>query len=87
MVGRFRPDFIIREHKVAVELDGHGTHSSIEDRTRDAQRQRYLQRLGWTVLRFTGREVNENANSCVAEVVDLLVSLRLPAPTYAVYID
>ena len=87
MVGRYRPDFLIREHQVIVELDGAENHSSAEDRTNDAQRQRYLQKLGWTVLRFTGREIHRDAPACVAEVIDFVRGLKVPAPDYAVYID
>ncbi len=87
MVGRYRPDFLIREHKVIIELDGAENHSSPEDRTRDVQRQRYLQKLGWTVLRFTGREIHGDAAACVAEVIEFIEGLDIPAPDYAVYID
>lgn len=87
MVGRYRPDFVVRAYKLAVELDGHETHSSVEDRIRDGQRQRYLQRLGWTVLRFTGREIHQDADACAAEVMDFVQALGTPAPSYAIYID
>lgn len=87
MVGRYRPDFLVREHKLIVELDGHGTHSSVEDRTSDAIRQRYLQRLGWTVLRFTGHEVMRDAAGCVEEVQSFILAIGPPVPTFAVYID
>lgn len=87
MVGRYRADFIVRAHKLAIELDGHGTHSSVDDRVRDGRRQRYLQRLGWTVLRFTGREINQDVDACVAEVMDFVHALGMPAPDYAIYID
>lgn len=87
MVGRYRPDFLVREHRLIIELDGQETHASVEDRTRDAIRQRYLQRLGWTVLRFTGREVIKDARACVAEVQEYILGLGTPAPTFAIYID
>jgi very-short-patch-repair endonuclease len=87
MVGRYRADFLIRSHRIIIELDGHATHASADDRTRDLVRQRYLQRLGWTVLRFTGREVHASAEACVGEVQDYLASIELPAPTCAIYVD
>jgi very-short-patch-repair endonuclease len=87
MVGRFRPDFIVRDRRLAIELDGHDTHASVEHRTQDAIRQRYLQRLGWTVMRFTGREVHNDADACVAEVEDFLLRSSVADPTFAIYID
>lgn len=87
MVGRYRPDFLMRPHRLIIELDGHDTHASVEARTSDAVRQRYLQRLGWTVIRFTGREVTRDASACVAEVADHILALETPAADFAVYID
>ena len=53
----YRVDFAVPNKKLAVELDGHGFHSSKEQRTRDAQRDRHLMTEGWQVIRFTGSEM------------------------------
>lgn len=67
-VGPYRPDFIIRKYRLVIELDGHNYHKSREQRTADASRQRYLQREGWTVIRFTGSEIHRDVDQCVREV-------------------
>lgn len=67
-VGRYRPDFVLPARKLAIELDGHDTHSSVEDRVRDGQRQRYLQRLGWTVLCVTVRKIHLDVDAPIAGV-------------------
>lgn len=67
-VGPYRLDFAIPDKKVGIELDGHEFHSSVEQRTSDAQRQRWLERRGWRLLRFTGAEVYASPSQCVSEV-------------------
>jgi very-short-patch-repair endonuclease len=56
-IGPYRVDFLWPDHKLVVETDGwqaHGHRAAFEeDRTRDA----WLQAGGYTVLRFTWRQV------------------------------
>jgi len=69
---RYRVDFILKDARLIIELDGHEYHSSKEQLEKDAIRQRYLSRAGYTVIRFTGREVNRNPAACVSEVREIL---------------
>ena len=76
-----RPDFafvwMADEHvtKVIVELDGHDFHERTPEQAQsDKSRDRELQRLGWRVLRFTGREVLRSPAGCLDEVVQLVES-------------
>ena len=52
---RYRVDFILKDARLIVELDGHAYHSTKEQLEKDAIRQRYLTRAGYSVIRFTGR--------------------------------
>lgn len=65
---RYRVDFILKDARMIIELDGHAYHSSPEQLEKDAIRQRYLTRAGYSVIRFTGREIKRNAAKCVEEV-------------------
>jgi len=67
-VSRYRVDFLLRDAGLIVELDGHETHSTPEQLQNDAQRQRYLTRCGYSVIRFTGREINANVSECAEEL-------------------
>jgi very-short-patch-repair endonuclease len=71
-IGRYRVDFLIREKRFVIELDGHDYHKTKQQRTSDASRQRYLQGLGYTVIRFTGSEIYKDVSKCVAETIQLL---------------
>jgi very-short-patch-repair endonuclease len=57
---------------VCVELDGHDYHKTKEQRTSDAQRQRWLEMNNWRVIRFTGTEVHKNVWSCVKQTIAFL---------------
>jgi very-short-patch-repair endonuclease len=43
---------------LGIELDGHAFHEKTKDQAeKDKARERDLMAMGWTLLRFTGREV------------------------------
>ena len=65
---RYRVDFILKDARIIIELDGYEYHSSPEQLERDSIRQRYLTRAGYSVIRFTGREIKRDAAGCVEEV-------------------
>ncbi|SRR6266702_1085698 len=71
-IGRFRVDFAHVETKVVIELDGHQYHSSRKDRTRDAQRARFIQAQGWHLIRYTGTEIFADVDSCVMQVAEII---------------
>lgn len=71
-IGPYRVDFAIPDKKVAIELDGHDYHKTKEQRTNDAQRERYLELEGWRVIRFTGTEVYKDAIACVEQANELI---------------
>lgn len=75
-VGNYRIDFAFASTKLAVELDGHDYHKTKEQRTRDAKRDRHLANEGWTVIRFTGSEIQANVTECRDEIQKALFRLR-----------
>lgn len=78
-IGRkYRVDFLIPSRKVVVELYGYQYHHTKKKLTQDAERERYLQRLGYQVIRFTGTEIYKDVRKCVDEV--LLLTKIEPAP-------
>lgn len=83
-IGKYRVDFAITarswwsddlmvESKVVVECDGHAFHEKTpEQAKRDKERDRFLASNGWTVLRFTGSEINFDPMSCAAGVAEFV---------------
>jgi len=70
--GRIMPDFIWRNERVIVEVDGfrtHGTRRAFEsDRARDAK----LAAEGWIVLRFTWRQLKHEPEVVLVRIAQVL---------------
>jgi len=65
------PDFYIQKgsNKLCIYTDGHTYHERTEDQAkRDRNIDRKLQDLGFTVLRYTGKEVNESMEHIIKEI-------------------
>jgi very-short-patch-repair endonuclease len=74
-IDRFEVDFLWREERLIVEVDGWDSHRSRsafeEDRARDAR----LKVLGFNVLRFTWRQIVQDRAS-VAKTIRALLRSR-----------
>ena len=75
VVGPYRVDLAIPEKKVAIELDGHEFHKTSNQRTHDAQRERYLQKQGWQVIRFTGTEIHKDVFACIDDAIQIIEAI------------
>lgn len=86
---RYRVDFLLKDARLVIELDGHEYHSTKEQQEQDAVRQRYLSRAGYTVIRFTGREIYRDAQNCVSEVRTIYKERmqRSPSKHRVLYVD
>jgi len=86
---RYRVDFILRDARLIIELDGYAYHSTPEQLEKDAIRQRYLTRAGYIVIRFTGREINRSPKACVDEVRTIYKERmqREPVKYRVMYVD
>ena len=65
-------DFALPDHMVAIECDGAAYHTSPRQKAADARRQRELEALGWTFVRFTGSEINTDADRCAQVILRML---------------
>ena len=58
-IGDYIVDFICRKKKIIVELDG-GQHNEIDIIEKDLERTKYLNSLGYKVIRFWNNEIDRN---------------------------
>jgi very-short-patch-repair endonuclease len=72
-IGRYRVDFAIRKARVAIEIDG-AVHDFPGRPELDAQRQRYIENMGWKVVRLRS-EVTQDSKT----IIDA-VKAALPLP-------
>jgi len=73
-IGPFIVDFICRERRLIVEIDGE-THSSAEEIAADARRTAFLNAQGYRVVRFTNQAVYENAEAVADAVLRALAEV------------
>lgn len=66
----------IHQIKVAVEIEGFirqgGRHQRTAGATNDLHKYNAAQILGWRVLRFSGRDLKDRPDECIAQVRQLL---------------
>lgn len=79
----YRVDFVIGGNyetenglSLIVECDGHDYHSSKEQIINDNKRQREIENLGYTFIRFSGSEIYNNVEKCVEETFNKIEFLR-----------
>ena len=75
IIGDYIVDFYCDKAKLIIELDG-SQHYEETGKTKDTQRDEYLNDLGIFVLRFSNKDVNENFYE-VCTVIDNTVQERL----------
>ena len=78
-IGHYIVDFYCPKGKLIVEIDG-GQHYENEGIKKDQERDRYLQGLGLTVLRFSDLDVLKNIDGVVERIQEYLKSSFLPPP-------
>jgi hypothetical protein len=71
----YKVDIGIPELRLAVEVDGR-THKSKKWKFLDRRKTAVLNFLGWTVLRFWNREVDQDMNRCVQTVMSTISKLK-----------
>ena len=59
VIGNYIVDFLCEDARLVIELDG-AQHYSHEGRKKDAERDKYLNGLGYLVLRYTDHDVRTN---------------------------
>ena len=77
-VGPFFTDFLCRERKLIIELDG---HSHDVDPGRDLHRDRYLHDAVYRVLHFPNAEVLANVEGVITAVRVALGNAPTPSPS------
>jgi very-short-patch-repair endonuclease len=80
-VGKYSADFMVSyfryqgvSSRVIVECDGTAFHERTEqERRREKARDRFMQKEGWKVFRYTGREIMDDSYKVAAEILSHLI--------------
>ena len=65
-IGNFIPDFVCIDKKLVIELDG---SQHLEQEEYDKERTKYLESLGYRVIRFWNNDVMKNLDSVILAIV------------------
>jgi len=71
---RYRADIVIPRARLVIEFDGFRYHRSKSAFQADRERQNAFVAHGWRVLRFFHRQVRNDLDKVVAQIVSLLTS-------------
>ena len=67
VVHGYYPDFYCHQHELIVEVDG-DIHDLQQEY--DAEREEYLESLGFRIIRFTNEEITKKLKSVLQRIVD-----------------
>ena len=71
IIGDYIVDFVCLSKKLVVEVDG-GYHYTDEQMKLDNIRTDFLNRMGYSVIRFTNEQVIKATNDVVAQIEELI---------------
>lgn len=72
LLGRFCVDFLLRDYPIVIECDGEYWHSLPETQKRDEAKNVAVVAAGYTLFRFSEREIRHDAKACIERVVNVL---------------
>lgn len=55
--------------KIGIEVDG-ASHSAHERKKQDIKKDKFLTSLGWTILRFKNKEIENNFDYCMSKIME-----------------
>lgn len=67
-IGKYIVDLCCPEEMLVIELDG-GQHNFDENITKDSERQKFLEKHGYKVLRFWNNEIDENLDGVIQKII------------------
>ncbi len=82
-IGIYVVDFVVHEHKLVIEVDGEH-HFEPERQRLDRERDEWLARQGYRVLRLSTGELSDSFDGCIEEILRALGLMeerqRTPTP-------
>lgn len=73
LLGRYRADFLFRDQRLILEVDGFGTHGHRRAFEADRRRNAELAAAGFTVMQITWRQLQDEPVAVVARIAAALV--------------
>lgn len=71
----YKVDLAYPSKKLAIEIDGQ-SHGVLSRQAQDRKKEAFLRSIGWTVLRFSNKQVMEHLEECVRTVTSTISKLK-----------
>lgn len=68
VIGRYIVDFYCAECRIVIELDG-SQHYEDENKQKDIERDVFLNKMGFSVLRYTNLEIHKNFKGVCKDIL------------------
>ena len=79
-IGNYIVDFICKECKLIIEVDG-GQHNNSKEILKDAERTKFLNTKGYKVLRFWNFEIDNNIDGVYDAILEnICINKNTPHP-------
>ncbi|RYY65956.1 MAG: endonuclease domain-containing protein [Chitinophagaceae bacterium] len=75
IIGRYIADLVCLKRRLIIEIDGL-IHQLPDNQKSDAERQEELEGMGFTVIRFTNKEVETRLEDVLEKITDILNQLQ-----------
>lgn len=74
-VSRYRLDFALLPHRIAIECDNKKAHSGILQKKKDRAKDAFLRRRGWRVIRLKEDAIVLDMDSCLSRIRNHLLDI------------
>ena len=68
-IGNFIVDFLISSKMIIIEIDGI-QHTLPEQEEADKKREEELKKIGFKIMRYTNKDINQNFNSVCDDILN-----------------
>ncbi len=72
IIGDYIVDFLFRKSKLVIEIDG-GYHNTNEQQNEDALRTAWLEKMGYTIIRFSNESVLGNTDNIINNIKEKII--------------
>jgi very-short-patch-repair endonuclease len=70
---KFMVDFLLTDRRIVIQCDGLFWHSPKNVQSRDRGQDKYLNKAGYEVLRFTDKEIYRDLSACIEKINNAII--------------
>lgn len=79
-IGNFIADFYCYQLRLVIEIDGSGHFTDDDTKQRDALKEEFIKSIGFTVIRFTNREITSDMDNVLRKLEQYAMDFEKDGP-------